>query len=79
MKLLDLNTPLGEWVSRRPQTSRVFEALQVNYWCGEGRLLQQACWDQQLVPQDVLGQLHEASDVGLGQQGCQAMADHTIG
>jgi hypothetical protein len=64
MNQLNLNTTLGEWVSQRPQSSRVFETLQVNYWRGEGKSLQQACWERQLPPQDVLAQLCRAVEPG---------------
>jgi len=59
VKNLDLNTTIDEWVSQRPQASRVFDALQLDYCSGGRDALQQACWDRQLVPQDVLAQLYE--------------------
>jgi regulator of cell morphogenesis and NO signaling len=57
---LNLNTTVGEWAAQRPQTARVFEALQIDYCCGGGTSLEQACWERQLTPQDVLTQLQEA-------------------
>jgi len=62
VKKLDLNTTIGEWVSRRPHAARVFEALQVDYLDGRDDALQRACWDRQLAPHDILAQLLEAAN-----------------
>lgn len=60
MAQLNLNSTIGEWVAQRPQTSRVFEALRIDYCCGGGKSLDQACREEKVDPQDVLGQLQEA-------------------
>lgn len=60
MTELDLNTTVGEWVARHPQTSRLFESLQIDYCCGGGKPLAQACQDRQLNPQQVVLQLEQA-------------------
>ena len=59
MTQVDLNSPVGTWVAAHPQTSRVFEALQIEYCCGGGTSLEQACWDRELDPQQVMEQLQE--------------------
>ena len=60
MSQFDLNTPVGDWVSHHPQTSRVFESLQIDYCCGGNKSLEHACWEKQLDPQHVFTELEEA-------------------
>ena len=62
MTRTNLNTSVGDWVARHPQTSRVFESLQIDYCCGGGKLLEQACRDRQLDPQQILLQLEQTID-----------------
>jgi regulator of cell morphogenesis and NO signaling len=59
MTQVDLNSSVGQWVAAHPQTSRVFEALQIEYCCGGGKSLEQACWDRGLNPQQVVQQLEQ--------------------
>lgn len=64
MTQLDIKTPVGNWVARFPQTSRVFESFQIDYCCGGGKPLEEACEQQQLDPQQVVAKLEQAiSDV----------------
>lgn len=60
MTQVNLNSSVGAWVAAHPQTSRVFEALQIEYCCGGGKSLEQACWDRGLDPQQVVQQLEQA-------------------
>lgn len=60
MTHLDLTETVGTWVARHPQTSRVFESLQIDYCCGGGKSLEEACWERQLDPQQVHARLEEA-------------------
>ena len=60
MTQVNLNSPVGNWVASHPQTSRVFEALRIDYCCGGGTSLEQACWDRGLDPHQVLQQLDQA-------------------
>lgn len=60
MKQVNLNSSVGTWVAAHPQTSRVFEALQIEYCCGGGKSLEQACWDRGLDPEQVVQQLEQA-------------------
>ena len=83
MTQLDLNTTVGQWVANHPQTSRIFEAARIDYCCGGGKPLEQACWDRQLNPQDILAQLHEAvattdsqPDQNWSQAGLTELCDH---
>lgn len=57
MTTLDLSTTVGQWVAQRPATSRVFETLGIDYCCGGGVSLQQACAERQINPQEVLAKL----------------------
>lgn len=56
----DLNSSVGNWVAAHPQTSRVFEALQIDYCCRGGESLEQACRQRGLDPQQVALQLEQA-------------------
>lgn len=60
MTRLNLDSTVGQWVSTHPQTSRLFEASRIDYCCGGGKRLEQACRDRALDPQQILAQLHEA-------------------
>lgn len=60
MTQVNLNSSIGTWVAVHPQTSRIFEALQIEYCCGGGKSLEQACWDRGLDPQQVMQQLEQA-------------------
>lgn len=60
MTNLDLNSTVGKWVTEHPRTSRVFESLQIDYCCGGGKPLEEACWERKLASQQVLGQLLQA-------------------
>lgn len=62
MAQVNLNSSVGNWVAAHPQTSRVFESLQIEYCCGGGISLEQACWDRGLNPQQVVQQLEQAVD-----------------
>lgn len=59
MPALNLDTPVGQWVAEQPSTSRVFEALQIDYCCGGGKSLGQACQERELDPTQVTRQLTE--------------------
>jgi regulator of cell morphogenesis and NO signaling len=60
MNQLNLNSTVGQWVAEHPQTSRVFEDVRLDYCCGGGKPLEQACRDRHLNPQEILARLHEA-------------------
>jgi hypothetical protein len=62
MKHLDLNSTIGDWMSERPHTSRVFASLRLDGREVLGNPLQQECWDRQLATQDVLAQLQDAAE-----------------
>lgn len=59
----NLDTPVGQWVATHPQTSRVFEELQLDYCCGGGKSLEQACKDRGLDPRRILRQLEQTIKV----------------
>ncbi len=60
MAQVNVNSSVGNWVATHPQTSRVFEALQIDYCCGGGTSLEQACWDRGLDPKQVVLQLEQS-------------------
>ncbi len=59
MTQLTLDSPVGDWVSQHPRTSRTFEALRIDYCCGGRTPLEQACRERELDPEQVLGELEQ--------------------
>lgn len=57
---LTFRTPVGEWVTRRPNVSRVFEEFQIDYCCGGNVPLAQACDQRGLDPRQLLAKLEAA-------------------
>lgn len=57
MSQIDLASPVGELVAERPELSRVFEDLQIDYCCHGGISLSDACQQRQLDPQAVVTKL----------------------
>jgi regulator of cell morphogenesis and NO signaling len=53
-------TTVGDLVKERPQRSRIFEELQIDYCCGGGESLADACGKRGLDPQAVLRQIEES-------------------
>lgn len=82
MTEVNLNSSVGTWVAAHAQTARVFESLQIEYCCGGGKSLEQACWDRGLDPQQVLQQLEQviAEDESLSENWLDAslteLCDH---
>lgn len=83
MTRLNLDSTVGQWVATHPQTSRLFEASRIDYCCGGGKSLEQACRDSELDPQQILAQLHEAVKAAGGelaenwtQTSLTALCDH---
>jgi len=60
MVQLNLNESVGSWVAQHPQTSRVFESHQIDYCCGGGKSLEQACHDRQVDAQQIVEELEQA-------------------
>lgn len=56
---LKLSDAVGAWVTEHPATSRVFEQHKIDYCCGGGRPLEEACHAKQVDVQSVLGELAE--------------------
>lgn len=60
MTQINLKSSVGNCVAQHPQTSRVFESLEIDYCCGGGKPLEQACLDRKLDPLQVLEQIEQA-------------------
>ncbi|MBZ0173397.1 MAG: iron-sulfur cluster repair di-iron protein [Phycisphaerales bacterium] len=58
--LIDPQATVGQLVTERPNRSRVFETLKIDYCCGGKRPLAEACTKLGLDIQDVLGLLRNA-------------------
>ncbi|MGE0376543.1 MAG: iron-sulfur cluster repair di-iron protein, partial [Planctomycetaceae bacterium] len=59
MPKFETSTPVGQWVTECPRTARVFENLQIDYCCGGGKSLKEACALRHLDPSDVISLLHQ--------------------
>jgi regulator of cell morphogenesis and NO signaling len=60
MTILNLSSPVGDWVSEHPRTSRIFEELHIDYCCGGRTPLEEACRERSLDPKDVEARLLES-------------------
>ena len=58
--LLTLKDTVGDWAVNHPATSRVFEKRKIDYCCGGGKSLEQACQDSQVEPKELLAELAES-------------------
>ncbi len=63
MSKLDANATVSQWVTEHPSTARVFEDLQIDYCCGGGTALQEACRQKQLDSHDVVDRLRQVAEV----------------
>ena len=59
MSTLSTKSTVGQWVSEYPQTARVFEELQIDYCCGGGIALAEACGKKQLDADNIVARLTE--------------------
>ena len=57
MSQTHLSQSVGQLVAERPELSRVFEELQIDYCCHGSNTLQEACQRRNLDPDDVLTKL----------------------
>lgn len=63
MSTLDTTSTVAQWVSKFPQTSRLFEQLRIDYCCGGGIPLAEACKRLKLDANAIVAQLKDlASD-----------------
>jgi regulator of cell morphogenesis and NO signaling len=68
MTQLSCQTPVGQWVAEFPEVSRIFEELDIDYCCGGGKSLAEACRARSRDPLDVVLQLHQAIASGEPQE-----------
>ncbi len=59
MSTLNAKSTVAQWVSENPQTAKVFEELQIDYCCGGGIALAEACEKKQLDANEVLSHLQQ--------------------
>ena len=60
MSEMNLQSSVGQWVAQHPATSRVFQKHKMDFCCGGGISLEEACRKKDIDPQAVLQQLNEA-------------------
>jgi len=67
---LEISDSVGAWVATNPATSRVFERHKIDYCCGGGRPLEDACRRAGVAPQSVLTELNslESADANIEDQ-----------
>lgn len=56
---LELTTTVGQWVARRPSTSRIFEHFGIDYCCAGNKTLARACAERHIDPRQVLARLED--------------------
>ena len=57
MPTLTASSSVGQWACERPPSARIFEELQIDYCCGGGVSLAEACDKKQLNVNDVMKRL----------------------
>ncbi len=62
MDQLDATTSVGQWVTQHPQTARVLETHQIDYCCGGGVSLAEACEKKQIDSQELVERLNRSID-----------------
>ena len=63
MSVLDGNSTVADWVTDNPKTASVFENLQIDYCCGGGASLAEACASKGLDAAAILSQLTSATAI----------------
>lgn len=58
--IMTLTDAVGDCVTRHPATARVFEQYKIDYCCGGGQSLEEACWSVQADAQILLAELTDA-------------------
>ena len=87
MSTFDVRETVGEIVTRRPATSRVFEKAGIDYCCGGSTPLKEACREKNLDPEDLIAELMEAErtpgadalEIDVAAMGLAELADHIEG
>ena len=75
---------VGKIVTRRLALSRVFEELGIDYYCGGGNTLEEACREKNLDPDDIVGKLSAAgvaaeagaAEIGVAAAGLTELVNH---
>jgi regulator of cell morphogenesis and NO signaling len=83
MSEISIETTVGELVSQRPERSRIFESLDIDYCCGGKKSLALACREKGLDPLTVrrlldtdLGTAPARSEANWSTATLSALADH---
>ena len=78
MNKLEIQTTVGQMVVERPQRSRVFDRLHIDYCCGGKRTLEQACARRGLDLKEVLAKLEAFDAEAEAQPDAVRPADLTM-
>jgi regulator of cell morphogenesis and NO signaling len=60
MAEVNATSTIGEWVTEHPRSARVFEKLQIDYCCGGGHTLAEACTEKGLELDALVSQLADS-------------------
>lgn len=83
--MISVETTVSDLVVERPGRSRVFEELGIDYCCGGGVPLTEACAGAGLYPGEVVAELERreagqaGDDAGLTSMGLGELVDHVVG
>lgn len=67
MNRISADSTVGELLADRPSRSRIFEALNIDYCCGGGLSLEEACRRRGLDTEQIVGQLEAEQNDQPGQ------------
>ena len=82
--MLSMETTVSDLVVERPSRSRVFEGLGIDYCCGGGVPLAEACAGAGLDPDEVIAELErreagqDGDESGLASMGMGELVDHIV-
>ena len=81
MKTFDPILTIGDMVTQRPHLSRVFEKFGIDYCCGGGKTLPEACADREIDPDTVWQALEATQSTSVSEADYSTMsmtelADH---
>ncbi len=83
MSQLDANSPVAQWVAEYPHTASLFDQLKIDYCCGGGIALQEACDRMQLNANTIIAQLWAVPEPATTENWLQApladLCDHIEG
>jgi regulator of cell morphogenesis and NO signaling len=83
MSIIQADTTVGEIVTKLPALSRLFEKADIDYCCGGGKLLSQACEEKGLDTAAFIAELERATntadpEIDVASLSLTALVDHIV-